>query len=274
MTDPNLKAMQVKAEQLLDAIQALSPRQLPPLSDEPLNRFEWMVAAGRLFLPNYRFEWPQMDWWNDSWFTNYLKRVGELDGFNMDRRWNLWQLMRLIGAVDGDTAECGCYRGASSYLMCKRNEQDTSRTRHHHMFDSFEGLSEPVPQDGTHWYKNALTATEQELQITLAGYEERYSVYKGWIPDRFPEVADRKFAFVHIDVDIYEPTRDSVAFFYDRLNPGGILLCDDYAFTSCPGATQAIDEFLADKPEKMIWLADGSGYFIKGTAVPFPVSLR
>ena len=48
-----------------------------------------------------------------------------------------------------------------------------------------------------------------------------------------------------------------------RLAPGGILLCDDYGFDSCPGATRAVDEFLRDKPEKAISLSDGAGFFIK-----------
>ena len=59
----------------------------------------------------------------------------------------------------------------------------------------------------------------------------------------------------------------SIAFFYPRLSKGGILLCDDYGFTSCPGATTAIDKFLSDKPEKMISLDSGGGFFIKGTAI-------
>ena len=73
------------------------------------------------------------------------------------------------------------------------------------------------------------------------------------------------FAFVHIDVDLYEPTKDSLEFFYPLLSPGGVLLCDDYGSTRCPGALKACDEFLADKPEKMIATSAGSGFFIKGT---------
>ena len=97
----------------------------------------------------------------------------------------------------------------------------------------------------------------------LEGHEA-VRLLKGWIPERFAEVADRRFAFVHVDVDLLAPTRDSVSFFYPRLNDGGILLCDDYGFTSCPGATRAIDDYLTDKPEKMIALSGGGGFLIKG----------
>jgi hypothetical protein len=94
--------------------------------------------------------------------------------------------------------------------------------------------------------------------------------YKGWIPERFPEVADRGFRFVYLDLDLYEPTRDSLAFFYPRLRRGGVLACDDYLMSTCPGVRQAVDEFLADKPEKMLGMPDGGGVFIKDVPIEPP----
>ena len=54
------------------------------------------------------------------------------------------------------------------------------------------------------------------------------------------------------------------------MSAGGIIVCDDYAFTTCPGATQVIDEFLADKPEKMIRMSGGGGFLIKGCVTGEP----
>src|SRR5688572_31529904 len=42
------------------------------------------------------------------------------------------------------------------------------------------------------------------------------------------------------DVDVYQPTRDSLEYFYPRLVTGGILVCDDYGW---PGARKAVDDF-------------------------------
>ena len=47
------------------------------------------------------------------------------------------------------------------------------------------------------------------------------------------------------------------------MNKGGIILCDDYGFSTCPGAKQAVDEFLAGKPEKIIWLSGSSAFIVK-----------
>lgn len=229
---------------------------------------EWrlftLLFAGQRLIRDYRFTWPQMEWWRNPEFNAYLERFGERRRFNTHRRWMLWQLLGLIEAVEGDTAECGVFKGAGSWLICAAN-QGTDRT--HHLFDSFEGLSAPEANDGAYWKLGDLSAGEEEVCRNLEPFAEQLSFHKGWIPDRFPDVADKKFAFVHIDVDLRQPTLASFEFFYPRLSPGAILLCDDYAFTSCPGATEAIDTFLVGKPEAMIALDGGGGFVIKGAAV-------
>lgn len=222
---------------------------------------------GDFLTGNFRVGWRHCDWWEDEAFSAYLSRFGELDLFNTQRRWMLWQLLRMTGSVPGDTAECGVYRGASSWLMAAFARQSAAQPKAHHLFDSFEGLSAPVTADGSHWRRGALAVGVDEVLENLAPFRDLLHVHKGWIPDRFPDVAERFFSFVHLDVDLYEPTRDSLAFFYDRLSPGGVLLCDDYGCTTCPGATKAADEFLADRPEKMVSLDSGGGFFIKGMPV-------
>ena len=239
----------------------------------PLLRFNVLRRIGKWVLPAYRFKWPQMAWWADPAFNAYLTRFNEANGMNTDRRWMLYQLMRFAKDVPGDTAECGAYEGAGSFMMCRMNALNSNLARQHHVFDSFEGLSAPAAIDGAHWRPGDLAVGLEQVSGNLAEFSN-VVLHKGWIPDRFPEVADRRFAFVHIDVDLYQPTLDSVAFFYPRMSEGGIILCDDYGFTSCPGATEAINEFLADKPERMISLSCGGGFMIKGRATsgPLPTS--
>lgn len=211
-------------------------------------------------IPDFRLTWPQLDWWRDPEFNAFLDRFGERRDMNTHRHWMLRELVRLVSSVPGDTAECGVYRGAGSWSICQAG-------RTHHLFDSFEGISEPGAFDADHWKAGDLRGSEETVRDNLRPFLDRLVFHKGWIPDAFPEVGDRNFAFVHIDVDLYQPTLDSIRFFYPRIEPGGILVCDDYAFATCPGATRAIDEYLSDKPEKMIRLSSGGGFIIKGTPV-------
>jgi hypothetical protein len=180
----------------------------------------------------------------------------------------LLQLLRLTSSLEGDTAECGVYKGASSFLMLLAN-RDSKLNKTHHIFDSFEGLSEPGHLDGKYWSAGNLSVSEQLVIEMLNPFvaNKDFFCHKGWIPDRFKDVSAAKFSFVHVDVDLFQPTLDSIEFFYEKIVPGGVFLCDDYGFSSCPGATKAIDEFLANKIEKMIYLPDGGGFFIKGVQI-------
>ncbi len=226
-------------------------------------RFRLLTEVGNRLVPEYRFSWPFLDWWHDEPLNNYLRQFNELGQFNTDRKYMLYQLQRLVAAVPGDTAECGSLEGAGSYLIHLMNNQSEAHERWHHVFDSFEGLSEPGDGDGDHWEQGDLSVSMEQVARNMGDFE-RYTLYKGWIPARFHEVQDKRFAFVHIDVDLHQPTRDAIEFFYPRTNEGGIILCDDYGSSLCPGATRAIDEYLSDKPEKMLYMTCGSGFMIKG----------
>lgn len=228
-------------------------------------RFAALRLIASILCPSYRMRYNMLDWMDDDSFNRYLRMIGESGGLrsiNAGRRLMIQQLLRLTEQVPGDTAECGAYLGASSYLICAFTAR-SALPKSHHIFDSFEGLSAPAAQDGTHWREHDLRVDFGETARRLSRFDNVH-YYKGWIPDRFAEVADRRFSFLHIDVDLYEPTRDSVAFFYPRMTAGGIIVCDDYAFASCAGATKAIDEYLQYKPEKMVKLSDGGGFLIKG----------
>ena len=237
---------------------------LSGLTDE--ERFPLLIDCAARLMPAYRLAWYQVDWWVDPEFEKLLERFGEPRSLNAHRKWMVGQLVRLTAALPGDTAECGVYKGASSWLIADANRKsDAGRARVHHVFDSFEGLSEPGDNDLPYWSRGALACGLDEVRAALAEFGDSVRFYRGWIPSRFAEVEGTAFCFVHIDVDLYQPTRDSIAFFYERLTPGGVLVCDDYGFATCPGATRACDELLATKREKMIRLPDGGGFFIKGT---------
>jgi O-methyltransferase len=79
----------------------------------------------------------------------------------------------------------------------------------------------------------------------------------GLVPDSLEVIKDRTFSFVHIDLDIYSAIKSACEFFYPRMQPGGVLLFDDYGYPSCPGARAAVDEFFAGKSEVPVAIATG-----------------
>ena len=214
----------------------------------------------RWAVPDYVVTDPDKAWYRDRAFLSDLRRVlPDGNQRSADRKYLLRSLLYLADATPGDTAECGVWTGSSSWFIC-RHFDGTGKV--HHGFDSFEGLSEPAAEDGLYWHRGDLGEGEDAARAMLEGFDVR--LYRGWIPERFDEVADRSFSFVHIDVDLFEPTRDSIAFFYPRMAPGGVMLFDDYGFVTCPGATRAVDDYMAERPEPIVHVPTGQAFLIKG----------
>ncbi|MGK7887261.1 MAG: TylF/MycF/NovP-related O-methyltransferase [Crocosphaera sp.] len=196
-----------------------------------------------------------------EFFEFYEKYQGKSKHYHSaDRKYFVNSLLSLVEHLPGDTAECGVYHGATSELICKKFK---NQHKIHYAFDSFEGLSEPLGIDGSFWKNGSLRASEDIARENLDPYSDQIKFYTGWIPERFPEVSSESFCFVHIDVDLYQPTLDSLEFFYPKLVSGGIILCDDYGFSTCPGAKLAFDEYILDKPEKIVHVPTGQAFILK-----------
>jgi len=201
-------------------------------------------------------------WRQDKDFIKKFRTLSPHNYYSEERKYTLREFVRFTANVSGDFAECGCYVGVSAWFMAKE-----APNRDFFLFDSFEGLSRPDSEDFTQegvqeWQVGDLKTNEDVLRKNLAEFSHIH-VLKGWIPGRFQEVAERRFCLVHIDVDLYQPTLDSLKFFYPRLSPGGVIVMDDYGFLTCPGATKAAHEFMADKPEYIIGLPTGQGVIIR-----------
>ena len=199
--------------------------------------------------------------WSDEGFLRTYRRLCGDNYRSLERKYAAYSLVKSVLRLSGDIAECGTYNGATAYFLAQATRQ-ALQARQIYLFDSFEGLSAPGQYDGSFWQAGSLCVDEQECRKNLEEFDN-VRILRGWIPERFNEVSDRQFCFVHVDVDLYQPTRDSLEFFYPRLQTDGMLLCDDYGFLTCPGATLAMNDFFGDKPEEIVHLPTGQGLVIK-----------
>jgi O-methyltransferase len=84
----------------------------------------------------------------------------------------------------------------------------------------------------------------------------------------FPETAvdtEEQFAFVSIDVDLYQPIYEGLKFFYPRLVKGGYLFVHDYNHQKFQGAAAAVRRFSDEFAATYLPIPDtaGSAVFIK-----------
>jgi hypothetical protein len=218
--------------------------------------FGLLAEARSVLLPGYPLTDMMKVWPEDHELLDEMRRFDPTER-SADRKFFLRELLKLVDHLDGDTAEAGVYEGGSSLLMCRaRGARST-----HWGFDSFEGLSAPSERDGSFWTAGDLASSEASARALLEPLGA--VVLKGWIPEVFSEASIERLVFAHVDVDIHDPTRASFEYFYDLVVPGGVIVCDDYGFTPCRGAKQAVDEFMADRPENVIHSPTGQGIVIK-----------
>jgi hypothetical protein len=171
------------------------------------------------------------------------------------------QLLERCAPLDGDVIECGVFRGKSLLRIATWLKQHGVRKSIHGL-DSFDGF----PVDGIGEvdlgpgrtvqkvrgrFRGASDAPRSILR-TAADLDLPIRLHVGLFDETLPRLigSGRKFCFVHIDCDIYESYRHCLEKLYDATVPGGIILFDEYRCPMWPGATQAVDEFFADKPEK------------------------
>ena len=223
-------------------------------------RYQIAEALSGAVYPKYKFSEHGRIFLEDHEFVSAYERFMDTGNWHsLDRKYTLAQLLKLTLDLPGDVAECGVYKGGSAWLMC---EAVRAHGKVVHLFDSFEGLSEPGEADGAYWSRGGLRVEESVVRENLKEFDN-VAFHRGWFPEPFAEVAGKRFAFVHVDVDLFEPTRDCLSFFYPRVVTGGVLLFDDYGFTTCPGARAAVDSFFADKPEPIVMLPTGQAFVIK-----------
>jgi hypothetical protein len=210
-------------------------------------------------------------WKSEAEFRTVYARASAACGHDgpEDRYYVLKELLLSRPKLDADTAECGVYFGLASFLLCHyAGRLSVPAGFRHHCFDSFEGMSEPRGEDAPSregvraWRGGDMRAPLERVQQTLREFPH-VQYHRGWVPACFDDARDLRFAFVHVDVDLYEPTRDAFAFFYPRLVRGGIIVCDDYGFLTCPGATRAVDEFALTVAEPLVRLPTGQAYLVK-----------
>jgi len=199
-----------------------------------------------------------------EWSDNYYK---QLKFYNLQQMVDYALRQKLIG----DFVECGVWKGHSAYIISSILYENKF-TGDFYIFDALEGglpkksgkdenLRTELTQQEIQVESNIFQSTEDEVKSCLSEFDFIH-LYKGWIPNRFIEVENKQFSFVHIDVDLYEPTRDSLNFFFPKLLENGVIVCDDYGSSQFPGAKMAIDEFIEKNNCNMFYEVPMGGCFI------------
>ena len=174
-------------------------------------------------------------WQQDAKFVSLFNQFNILAGINNEINNSLYARLYILRQLatqqkdKGNFAECGVYAGMSMFFvadLCKNKFIG---------IDSFEGVSEPGEYDSDYFKSKKLSISISFAEKILKNFDN-VDLYKGWIPEVFNKLNDEQYSYVNIDVDLYDPTKNSIEYFWPRLIKGGVLICDDYGSDKTPGA--------------------------------------
>jgi O-methyltransferase len=152
--------------------------------------------------------------------------------------------------IPGAFAEVGVWRGETSAFVHRLAPE-----RRYYLFDTFEGFpSRDLPAGAV---DERFRDTSVEAVRRRVGSSPNVVLRPGYVPETLAGLEDERFAFVLLDLDLYDPTYASLEFFYPRMSPGAYLVVHDYNNAESDWACRrALDGFLADKPERLVELGD------------------
>jgi len=196
--------------------------------------------------------------WDEPQFEDFIRVVADRVLLTNEKCYVLYTLARNCAYLDGDFAECGVYKGGAAYLITL-----ASLDKEVHLFDTFTGIpNSGITSVDKHKAGDFSDVSFDDVRAFLARFSDRIYYHQGIIPYTL-NIVDRKWAFVHIDVDIYQTYLACLQYFYPRMVKGGIMLVDDYLWEYCPGCKKAVDEFFIDKVEIPLILPSMQAVIIK-----------
>ena len=138
------------------------------------------------------------------------------------------------------------FGGAAIFAHLALRAQGIRRTTY--LFDTFEGVAgeETELLNGGigrgHHIPNYVGSVRENLAESGC-IQDDFVLVPGKVEDTLPTSGLNKLAFLRLDTDFYSSTRCELEHLYPQLNPGGVVIIDDYGLWR--GARKATDEYFA-----------------------------
>ena len=183
-------------------------------------------------------------WLADMSFLTTFAAVGEYSLVDIYRCYELWKLVEQVATLPGDLLEVGTWRGGSGALMAAQAKAKRM-AKTVFLCDTFQGVVNAGAQDSVYQGgEHADTSIAMVSQLMDRLQLDNTRILAGIFPDQTGDViADLRFALCHIDVDVYQSARDSFNWVWSRLEPGGVVVFDDYGFANCDGVTKLVNDY-------------------------------
>jgi len=183
---------------------------------------------------------------NEFYKTTRADRIGKL--------LEHYELYKMIVAKPGEVIELGVFKGNS--LKRWAFFRELLETRYARNIIGFDTFAEFPKANSSRDEINRKSFVEQagimsvskevlEKQLKEQDIYHNVELVKGDAIETIPEFNKKhpelRIALLHLDIDVYEPTKLGLEFFYPRMVQGGIVILDNYGVFY--GENNAIEEY-------------------------------
>jgi len=197
-----------------------------------------------------------------AWFNN---RKGKISRDTV--RWlSIELILRQVRKFEGgDYAELGTYQGKTARQIFRGMRLGAQL----YCFDTFEGFdskdlamesSENLSISGAIVGAFGNTSANEVIRfVTSDNNVDRLVIRKGYFPETFAGLEDKKWAFVHLDCDLAAPMKAGLEKFWPGILPGGFLVIHDYNGYYANSIQPVVDNFLRNHNCHAVPLPDNGG---------------
>lgn len=170
-----------------------------------------------------------------------------------------YDLFRQSLCVPGDIVECGVFKGVGAMYWAKLLAIYAPGSRKRVIgFDTFSEFANSMldyEREAAEGFTSeasfvGIDPSEIVSKASAAGLDGRLELIVGDVAETALTYAQDNKGFrvslLHLDLDTYSGTKAILEALYDRVTPGGIIVCDEYGSPGW-GESDAIDEFLKDR---------------------------
>lgn len=202
-------------------------------------------------------------WLQDREFSRCHGVIRDYTLVDLYRCWELWHLLGQTRSLGGDVLEVGTWRGGTGCLLGARARQ-LGLPATVFLCDTFSGVVKTGSADSYRGGEHADTAIPIVRECAAKLGLENLAILKGVFPeDTGSGIADRSFRLCHIDVDVYQSGRDVLEWVWSRLAIGGVVVFDDFGFTSTRGIAKLVHEAEGEPDRVCVQNLNGHAVFVK-----------
>lgn len=203
-------------------------------------------------------------WLQDRAFQQVKQAIRDHTFLDDYKLYEIWKAVEQVRHLPGELLEVGVWRGGSGCLIAQKCVLENMPATVY-LCDTFQGLVKASNKDSSYsGGEHADTSVPLVEALMRNNRLTRFKILKGIFPEETAAaIADKKFRFCHIDVDIYQSAKDVFAWVWPRMVPGGIVIFDDYGGLLTDGVTTLVNEVASGPDRVFIHNLNGHGVLVK-----------